>query len=199
MPFASTYLKYLPGYATLALSFILGIIFLFGCKDQTGKSTIPPNDYLTLGDSITDAAQSYMLQRVSNAMQKGGPAHAVDYCSENALAITDSLSQKYDVTIRRLSDKNRNPSNALTEDKDKAAWQRLKSFESDFIEQDASGVVYYKPIKLTMPACLKCHGAKSDIAADALKLIDDRYPNDLATDYKMGELRGMWKVTFNKK
>lgn len=48
-----------------------------------------------------------------------------------------------------------------------------------------------------MPTCLKCHGNKAtDIDVATQEIIDARYPNDLATDYKLGDFRGAWKITF---
>jgi len=48
-----------------------------------------------------------------------------------------------------------------------------------------------------MPACLGCHGTEGgDINAKTLKIIKQKYPEDKATGYKEGDLRGWWKITF---
>jgi hypothetical protein len=61
-------------------------------------------------------------------------------------------------------------------------------------------IVYYKPIRIAMPACLKCHGsAEKDIDPKTLAIIRQKYPDDLATNYKEGDLRGLWKITFSGK
>lgn len=49
-----------------------------------------------------------------------------------------------------------------------------------------------------MAACLKCHGNKtSDISVETLQSIEINYPQDLATGYAVGDLRGMWKIELN--
>ena len=60
-------------------------------------------------------------------------------------------------------------------------------------------MVYYKPIKIAMPACLNCHGsAGKEIDTKTLEIITQKYPDDMATGYKEGDLRGLWKITFLK-
>ncbi len=50
-----------------------------------------------------------------------------------------------------------------------------------------------------MPACLKCHGLPGkDIDANTLALLQKKYPEDKATGYKLGDLRGAWKISFSK-
>lgn len=66
------------------------------------------------------------------------------------------------------------------------------------VMREKNTVYYYKAISIGMPTCLKCHGDKSvEIDPLALKLIAQKYPEDKATGYKIGELRGMWKIKMN--
>ena len=44
----------------------------------------------------------------------------------------------------------------------------------------------------TQKACLACHG--SDIAPAVSKKIATLYPNDQATDFKLGDIRGAFVV-----
>lgn len=75
------------------------------------------------------------------------------------------------------------------------AWKKIKSKKADFIEQHNNGEVhYYKPILIAMPTCVKCHGGKSDITESTQNSITQKYPGDKAVNYKMGDLRGMWKI-----
>ncbi|MBX2904205.1 MAG: DUF3365 domain-containing protein [Chitinophagales bacterium] len=160
-------------------------------------STAPPPNYTALGDSITTEIQQVFMQRVSAAMQQGGSEHAVTYCNIHAMPITDSLSNIYHASIQRLSNKNRNPLNAINATADSLAWKKIETQKVSFAEQKNEGeVVYYKPIFLAMPACIKCHGNTSDITEGTQVLLKQKYPNDLATGYSLGELRGMWKIKF---
>jgi len=68
-----------------------------------------------------------------------------------------------------------------------------------FLGNENGKTIYYKPIKIGMPACLNCHGTEGkEIAMKTLVAIRQKYPDDLATGYKEGEFRGMWKITFLK-
>lgn len=42
---------------------------------------------------------------------------------------------------------------------------------------------------MLQPMCLTCHGA--DLAPDVQAAIAERYPDDRATGYRTGELRGV--------
>ena len=55
--------------------------------------------------------------------------------------------------------------------------------------------MFYKPIVINNEACLKCHG---NVEGDLAKVIKATYPEDRATGYKMGDLRGMIAVTIER-
>lgn len=157
---------------------------------------------MNLGDSITMHAQQVLISNVANAMQEGGSIHAVDFCNVEAMPLTDSLSKLHDVSIQRVSDKNRNPQNALATSMDMDVWEKVKTAMSSetgskqFLEEENGSYFYYKPIVIAMPTCLSCHGDKNDIDEATQKLIAERYPEDKAMGYQMGDLRGLWKVKF---
>lgn len=170
------------------------------------KNTINENMYLRKGDSIATTAQHALLLNVMQAAKTGGIAKAVDYCNIKAMPLTDSLSQNTNSIIKRLSDKNRNPSNAIKTTEDSLAWSKIKEIMSDtlytnkhFVTHHNNNVYYYKAITIAIPACLNCHGNEgSDLSAETLQIINTKYPHDKATGYKMGELRGMWKIKLDE-
>ena len=152
-------------------------------------------DLKNQADSIATLSQNVLLQNVAGAIQKGGIDYAVEFCNIQAIPLTDSITEDLNVYIQRLSDKNRNPANAIKTQADSLAWKKIKSKKADFIEQHNNGeVYYYKPILIAMPTCVKCHGGKSDIAESTQNSIAQKYPGDKAVNYKMGDLRGMWKI-----
>ena len=159
---------------------------------------------LALGDSISKIAQATLMQNVSKAMKEGGPVHAVEFCNLQAMPLTDSISKAHHVTIQRVTDKNRNPNNGLKTDGERSAWKKFKETFSPqpaepihFVQEEGQALVYYKPIAIGMPTCLKCHGApEQDIDGATAQKINEKYPNDKATNYQLGDLRGMWKITF---
>lgn len=178
------------------LLFILFLFFLIGCNNSKELSLSEKENYLVLGDSISNKAQMVLLSNVGKQIQKNGTVGAVDFCSEKAIFMTDSLSDK-NIKIQRLSNKNRNPINALESETDKKAWKVLQQNPENkqLVLQDNNTVYYYKSISIGMPTCLMCHGNKqTDISSETLEIINLKYPQDKATDYKMGDFRGMWKI-----
>lgn len=174
--------------------FIISTLCLFiSCKQQQKDTStsekVSSIDYYTLGDSIAKQAQQVLLSNVSNAMQNGGPANAVGFCHANANEITDSLSKDMKVTIERISFKNRNVNNAPKTAEDSAALNYFKKSKeektalTDTLFQSATQVLYYKPIAMGMPTCLKCHGKiNQDIDTKTADLLHSKYPKDKATN-----------------
>jgi|SRR5690606_25475485 len=179
---------------------ILMFFFLIGCNNSKELSLSEKESYLALGDSISNKAQMVLLSNVSQKIQESGTVGAVDFCSEKAVFLTDSVSNEFSAKIQRLTDKNRNPKNALQSKTDKKAWSALQNNPESkhLILQDNNSVYYYKSIPLGMPTCLMCHGNKeSDISPETLELINLKYPQDKAINYKMGDFRGIWKIKLN--
>jgi len=151
--------------------------------------------FLAKGDSIAGHAQQLLMQNVAAAIQKGGTDYAVEFCNVRAVPLTDSIAGQYNSFIQRLSNKNRNPANAIQTDEDKAAWKKIETEKTHFVQQTADGsVLYYKPILIALPTCLKCHGSSEDITVSTQQIIKQKYPADLAINYAMNDLRGMWKI-----
>ena len=157
---------------------------------------------------LSKHAQDYMMGLksvlVSN-MQKGGPLQAVNVCSDTAQQMSVLYSETMKVDVKRASFMNRNENNVPDEFETKA----IKMFEelmkdgnltaeSNLIESseiDGKEVVKYaKPILIDAP-CLNCHGSESQISNEVTKVISEKYPNDKATGYKIGDLRGVISVT----
>lgn len=184
-------------FKIVSINFFL-FLALSSCN-QTQKplplSETEKQELLVLGDDISNQLQAELLKNVSGAIKKGGTDYAVSFCNVQAMPITDSISEAYKVEIQRLSDKNRNPKNAIESPEDLLAWEKIKTEKSPFIEQDAEGsVYYYKPIAIKMPACIQCHGTKENISESTQKILAEKYPNDKAIGYQMEDLRGMWKL-----
>ena len=145
---------------------------------------------------IVAIAQSTLASKLMGTMQKEGSSGAINFCSENALPLTDSLSKHFGITLTRMSDKPRNPKNKLT-----PRWSEPFSKFSSSIEQGEIPPVmstnneFAFPI-ITMNKCLACHGEpEKDIDEETLKLLDTKYPEDKARGYSINQLRGIWVVS----
>jgi len=158
------------------------------------------NAYRQRGTAITDAAQALLVRELTAAMQAGGPPTAVAYCHGRAQQVMDSISAATGVQVRRVSDRARNPLD-LPQSKAEEATLRLLQTQYDgpslsIVETEGPQVHYYRPIMIKEP-CLACHGTPGETISDeTMAVIRDVYPNDQATGYKLGDLRGMWHLTF---
>ena len=182
--------------------YLLLVLALNGCAGKT-EHAAELQSFRKQGDSISVLSQQTIFTKLTAAIARGGMAYAVDFCSVNAMPLTDSLSSIFNTRIRRLSNKNRNPANKLTGETDLAVFayfrDHMKEGVKDTVLREGAGYAYYKPIRIAMPACLSCHGnPKLDIDSQMAKIIREKYPTDLATGYQSGELRGMWKIEFRK-
>src|SRR5690606_20395573 len=98
-----------------SIAFLLTITALSACTNPK-QQTISEEEkaaLMLLGDSISMEMQHVLLQNVGEAIQKGGTNYAVEFCNIQAMPLTDSIADHLKVYIQRLSDKNRNPANAI--------------------------------------------------------------------------------------
>jgi hypothetical protein len=131
-------------------------------------------------------------KRLMAEMKAGGPSKAIHVCRDEAPAITASISDG--VTVGRTSARLRNPANAapawlaeMVEETAAAAASEVQPRVYDL--GDKIGVV--KPIGV-IGACLNCHGAPDRIDASVKETLATSYPNDQATGFETGDLRGLF-------
>jgi hypothetical protein len=159
------------------------------------------------GDSITQEAQAQLTAQLQEAIAANGPAGALDFCKVNALPLLKSLESKHAVTLRRVSSQPRNPGDAPNAQEipllDAYAYNAENNILADpSIQKIESGEVllYTKPILMANALCLSCHGdPKKDIAPETAAKLKQLYPQDPATGYAQGDLRGMWALRLPKK
>jgi hypothetical protein len=150
-------------------------------------------------DSVIGVLQMTLVGKLTEAIEQKGLPAAAEFCSAHAQHLTDSLSGVLGYSIRRISDKNRNTKNALNSYDAEVMHAFRVSKEAGNLSSaqiNTANRTYYKPILLGMPVCLKCHGTAQDRDSAAYEIIRSNYPNDLAVDYSLGDLRGMWVVKY---
>ena len=153
--------------------------------------------------AATAAFGKALKAELVTAMQSGGPMAAIDVCNTKAPGIAAAVSLQQGVQVSRVSLKNRNPDNAPSE------WQTavLESFEERVESgEDAAGLSWQKTVEVdgvkhyrfmqaipTGGVCLACHGKAIDPAVQAK--LTELYPEDKATGYSEGDLRGAFVVS----
>lgn len=189
-------------FATMGLAALL----LQGCAGHQQTVDVAPEVMEANTREARDTVKVFFGElkgELVSAIKKGGPASAVSVCNTEAAAIASRVSQQQGMDISRVSLKNRNPGNAAT------GWKKtvLEQFEArkaggespdtlEFAEvvatADGNVFRYMKAIP-TGEVCLNCHG--SDIAAEVAARLQELYPEDKATGYSVGDLRGAFVVT----
>ncbi|CAM4056275.1 DUF3365 domain-containing protein [Flavobacterium antarcticum] len=177
-----------------------------GNKDwkQSGaklKEVSTEKTYADIGLEYALETKKVLGKNLMGTIQKKGTIAALEFCNIQAMPLTDSMSVHYNATIKRVSDKNRNPNN-------KANFEELyyiNYFKNLIAEKQQiqpvaleklDKIQFYYPIE-TNTMCLQCHGTqiKPDVSKQILKL----YPKDLAVGYAENDVRGIWSITFQKK
>ena len=181
-----------------ALIIVSAVVLLFSCNSKN-ISEATYAEFQKMGNEISSNVQSVLLANVGQAMQTGGSLYAVEFCNLEASNIIDSLNKVNNCVISRVSDKNRNPENNLQTRIEKDLWKIFETGNvTDTLVQQQNKLVFYKSIKTGLPACLKCHGyPHSDIEPATFEKIQQLYPADLATGYKLNDFRGLWKIEFS--
>lgn len=158
------------------------------------------------GPKIIAEAFAKLSGALGEAIGKSGPAGALSVCSEKAPQIAKEVAAAHGVTLRRATNKPRNPKNAADEVEKAALEVFLAALENQetpnpqVITNADGSRDFLAPIVLGNPLCLQCHGAPSkDIGPETLAAIQKLYPDDKATGFQLGDLRGIWRITFPAK
>jgi hypothetical protein len=160
-----------------------------------------PREYAAVAQKAAQAAYTRLSAELAAAIAEGGAVQAIDVCSQRAIAITREISMDQGMEMQRLSHRPRNPLNAAAgRDLEVIEAYQSQIAESKPLSPEVDGpsggtAVVRLPILLSQPLCLTCHGAPgSDIEGPTLEAIRIRYPDDKATGFSHGELRGIWRV-----
>jgi len=180
-------------------------MLLISCHSDKKSEVVEKIDtlYIVKGNAIAKISFETISGELQKALANGGIENALKYCNERAYPITDSLSLANQVSIKRVSNKNRNPRNKA----DKMEEFLMKGFGIDLSEGNEltpklvakdDSVIFYKPI-LTQALCLNCHGEPGkEITFRNDSIIQSLYPRDKAVGYRENQLRGLWRIGFKK-
>lgn len=137
------------------------------------------------------------------AMQAGGPVSAISVCNGKAPQIAGEISTRRGLEVGRTSLKFRNPANAPDSweravlerfEQEKAAGAAVDSLEfSETVSTEAGSEFRYMKAIPTGEVCLACHG--SALAPEVAARIAELYPQDAATGFSAGDIRGAFTIT----
>lgn len=146
---------------------------------------------------------SELKHTLQKQMKNGGHVNAIAFCNSEAGELTRQLSTQAGWKIARTSLKARNANNKPD------AWEKqvLQSFEqrkskgeqiqqldySEIIETNNQSVFRYMKAIPTNEPCLSCHG--DNLSTEVAEKLKQLYPNDKATGFKAGDIRGAFTIT----
>jgi len=148
-------------------------------------TTLPPKLIVALQDEI----------------KKSGPEGAIPICKDMAPKMAGEISQQTGWKIKRVSLKARNDARAIPDPWEKAA---LEDFDKRAAAGEAPGKLEkgemigneYRFVKAlpVQPLCLSCHGPTDQLSPAIKAALSQNYPNDRATGYSEGQIRGVISV-----
>lgn len=150
--------------------------------------------------TVATSVPPRLLQVLQREIERGGPVGAITACRDFAPQIARTASAESGWAIRRVSLKNRNP-RAVPDD-----WERsvLEQFEQraaagetpaslergEIVGKGETAEYRYMKALPTQPLCLSCHGSTGDISPAVRARLAELYPDDRATGYRVGDIRG---------
>jgi hypothetical protein len=155
---------------------------------------------ISRADLVVVMMHDALLRELDDALARGGPAGAINFCHLDATAITQRVGREEGIAAGRTSDRLRNPTNApkpwaapLVKAHAGRPARSVEGFAVDL--GDKVGVL--RPI-VERATCAGCHGQEERMAPGVKLVLRDRYPADRATGFTDGEIRGWFWVEMPK-
>ena len=139
-----------------------------------------------------------LLASLQEAINNSGPEGAIPVCKDMAPKMAGKVLQETGWKVKRVSLKARNEARAIPDEWEKAALEdfdkRAASGESPAqLEKGEMVGNEYRYVKAlpVQPLCLNCHGSADQISPAVKSVLAEHYPNDRATGYSVGQIRGV--------
>lgn len=178
------------------------VLFALGCSGGNGSAVdrppTPDSASIAQARRAADALGKDLMPLLLGALERGGPAEAVAFCADSAQVRT-ARHREAGIDVRRVGTRVRNPANAPDSVERSLLDQLAAGLERGALPQEIVTVIpgpdnsfqlqYLRPIVVAEP-CLACHGDPTTFAPLVTQLLATRYPEDQATGYRVGDLRG---------
>lgn len=192
--------------AFLTVVLLTQALLPLGCSNGSRRTAErpPAPDSATIVQArlAADALGKDLMPLLLGALERGGPAAAIAFCADSA-QVRSARHQRAGVDVRRVGTRIRNPVNAPDSVERSLLDQLATGLEQGSMPQEIVTVIpgpdgsfqlhYIRPIVVAEP-CLACHGEPSSFDLAVRRVLATRYPQDAATGYRVGDLRGAISV-----
>lgn len=180
------------------------LLFALPVSAQNASDAAPDEDLVASARAASIELGGKLKAQLEAALRDGGPQAALGVCKTVAPGIAADLSDAFGGRVGRTALKVRNPENAA-DAFETAVLERFvnevsKGADASKLEHAEIVVAggqrafrYMKAIPMAAAPCSVCHGTA--VAPDLLQSIRDLYPDDQATGFKPGEIRGAFTIT----
>lgn len=179
---------------SFALSVLLALSAMPALADDLAK-------YQEESRSVAVGFATQLAGENKKAVMEGGPESAIKVCKDIAPKMAGDISRKQGWKLTRVSLKVRNPLLGTAD-----AWEQkvLLDFEkrigkgekpetmefAEIVKEPAGNAFRYMKAIALQPGCVSCHGDAAQIQENVKARLAEEYPNDKATGYVPGQLRG---------
>ena len=150
---------------------------------------------------VTQELVSKLGAALKRALTESGPDGAISVCRDTAPMLANSLSRRTGWKVGRVSLQVRNPLIGLPDAWEQQVLQRFdeqaasgadpaKLHAADIVSEPQADYFRFMKALPVKPLCLTCHGSEQTIPASVQARLAREYPNDAATGYSVGQIRG---------
>lgn len=159
-----------------------------------------------LSASVADRFQEELLGTLQQTIARDGMVAAIAVCAEEAPAIAARLSAESGARVRRTALRPRNPA-AAPDGLEAAVMQQWAEAPLDpqgrprvhaaTVRTGGTEELRFLRAIPTAPQCLACHGDPGLMADELKAAIAARYPDDRATGFAAGQMRGAFSIRWD--
>jgi hypothetical protein len=178
----------------------LVILILWGLSFQATAVEVPDEGVLKAeAMTIVKTLSSTLKPKLKEAIQTGGLQHAISVCATEAPKISRQLSEKTGWMVKRVSLKPRNKLSAFPDDFERTVLEKFnidQTLNESGVALEHAEIVdnnfRYMRAQVVEAICLNCHG--TSLSPDTRKALKEYYPEDAATGYALGQIRGAFSL-----
>jgi len=179
---------------------LLAPIALAACAGESERAPLDETEVAARSVPIAQDFSSDLKTQLKSALEAGGPKNAVSVCQQVAPALAEAASEESGAEIRRIAALNRNPAGEVPPEMQEQYGELAEAPMADGapakrIWRGEDGRVHFlSAIPMAEQPCSTCHGR--DIDPDLQAHIQSLYPDDAATVFAPGDLRGALLISW---